>query len=87
MSFRLAPHVSVDAVRDAVGVDLRLDGNRAEFSSADPQRDLYLLLGWADDQQIALDDLTVQRSSLEDLFLSIRGDDHATDAVSHGVPR
>lgn len=71
ISFHLPLAVSADAVGGAVDVEVRLDGHRAEFSSVDPQRDLHLLLGWADDQQVALADLTVRRSSLEDLFLSI----------------
>ena len=89
VSFRLAPEVALDTVGDAVGVELRLDGNRAEFSTADPQRDLHRLLGWADDQQVALDGLTMHRSSLEDLFLSIGGRDDTSGAVAldTGAPR
>ncbi len=86
ISFRLSAGLDHDAV--ALGAvmeaDVRLDGHRAEFSSAHPQRDLHLLLGWADDHRIALHDLAVRRSSLEDLFLRIRSDGPSIDA---GVPR
>lgn len=88
ISFRLPTDAddNAEAIRAAIGAGVRLDGRLAEFSSAHPQRDLHLLLSWADDHRIALDDLAVRRSSLEDLFLRIRGDNHATDADA-GVPR
>src|SRR6056297_1336982 len=43
VSFRLPAAVAVDSLSAAVGVEARLDGPRAEFASADPQRDLQLL--------------------------------------------
>jgi ABC-2 type transport system ATP-binding protein len=86
ISFRLSAGLDHDAVAlsAVMEADVRLDGHRAEFSSAHPQRDLQLLLGWADDHRIALHDLAVRRSSLEDLFLRIRSDGASIDA---GVPR
>ncbi len=86
ISFRLSAGLDHDAVAlsAVMEADVRLDGHRAEFSSAHPQRDLHLLLGWADDHRIALHDLAVRRSSLEDLFLRIRSDGPSIDA---GVPR
>jgi len=80
ISFRVPAAAGTDALGAAVDVEVRLDGPRAEFSSVDPQRDLHRILGWADDQQIALDDLTVRRSSLEDLFLSIGAPDDGIGA-------
>ena len=71
VSFRLPPGVARDALVAAVGIDLRLDGLRAEFASTDPQRDLHRLLGWAEDRRLVLDGLVVRRSSLEELFLSV----------------
>jgi ABC-2 type transport system ATP-binding protein len=73
----------------ATSISFRLptDDEHTTFSSADPQRDLHRLLGWADEHQIVLDDLTVQRSSLEDLFLSIggRSADAAADTSDQGA--
>lgn len=71
ISFRLPVAVPAEVLGAAVGVEARVDGPRAEFASIDPQRDLYLLLGWADERCIVLEDLAVRRSSLEDLFLSV----------------
>jgi ABC-2 type transport system ATP-binding protein len=88
ISFLLPAAIPADSMAAAVGAELRLDGTRAEFASADPQRDLYLLLGWADDHRVALDDLAVRRSSLEDLFLSVGAHDAATAAdLENGVRR
>ena len=84
ISFRPATDTDTDiehhvvALAGAIDAEVRVDGRNAAFSSADPQRDLHRLLAWADDHRIALDDLTVQRSSLEDLFLSIGGSDDDT---------
>lgn len=84
ISFRLPDDVDIErhvvAMDAAIDAEPRVDGTHAAFSSATPQRDLHRLLGWADDHGIKLDDLTVQRSSLEDLFLSIGGSD--TDAAT-----
>jgi len=78
ISFRLSADARAvhdfDSLSAAMEVGVRLDGHRAEFSSAHPQRDLHLLLGWADDHRIALHDLAVRRSSLDDVFLRIRSD-------------
>lgn len=62
----------------SIDASVRVDGHLAEFSTARPQRDLHLLLGWAHEQAVTLNDLEVRRSSLEDLFLRIRSDDLAT---------
>ena len=82
ISFRLPADTDIEhhvvAMAGVFGAEMHVDGRHAALSSAHPQRDLRRLLGWADDQRIALDDLTVQRSSLEDLFLSIGGSDVST---------
>ena len=49
----------------------QLSGNTATIASADPQRDLYALLGWAHERDVQLDDLEVRKPSLEDVFLDL----------------
>jgi len=75
VSFRLPPDVDTDAEFSVGGVaidtEMHPDGVFAEFASNKPQRDLHLLLNWADENRVAISDLSVQRSSLESLFLSI----------------
>ncbi len=85
ISFRLSAGLDAAVGLSAViEPEVRLDGHWAELSSSHPQRDLQLLLGWADDHRIALHELAVRRSSLEDLFLRIRSDGPSIDA---GAPR
>ena len=82
ISFRLPADTGLAdhalALLGSVEIGVRVDGHLAEFSTAQPQRDLRLLLGWAHEQAVTLNDLEVRRSSLEDLFLRIRSDDLAT---------
>ena len=86
ISFRLPVAVAADsmvaAVRVAVGVEMRVDGPQAEFASIDPQRDLFRLLGWADERGVALENLALRRNSLEDLFLSVSAEGADTGAVT-----
>ncbi len=51
-----------------------LDG-RVEFHSEDPTADLHVITGWALEQGITLDDLSVTRPSLEDVYLDLTGAD------------
>ncbi len=93
ISFRLGAHDAGHAGEDGavtmmagvIDAAVRFDGTNAVFSSVDPQRDLHRLLGWADDHRIVLDDLTVQHSSLEDLFLSIGTSDVGTTSNREGA--
>ncbi|MDA3007990.1 MAG: ABC transporter ATP-binding protein, partial [Actinomycetota bacterium] len=86
ISFRLPVAVPADsmvaAVGVAVGVEMRVDGPQAEFASIDPQRDLFRLLGWADERGVALENLALRRNSLEDLFLSVSAEGADTGAVT-----
>ncbi|MDA2946034.1 MAG: ABC transporter ATP-binding protein [Actinomycetota bacterium] len=81
ISFRLPVDVPAESMGAAIGVEFHADGFRVEFSSVDPQRDLFRLLGWAEERRVLLDDLAVRRSSLDDLFLSVSAEDAATGAA------
>jgi len=63
--------VPAETIGEHLGVAVRFDGDRTEFASANPQHDLHRLLLWAEAHRVGLERLAVQRSSLEDLFLSI----------------
>ena len=63
-----------DRVSGAIGRDAMISGNQATIASTDPQRDLYRLLSWAENEGIALPDLEVRRPSLEDVFLEVTSD-------------
>jgi ABC-2 type transport system ATP-binding protein len=63
-----------DRVSAAIGETAIVTGNEATIASTDPQRDLYLLLHWAESEGITLPDLEVRRPSLEDVFLEVTSD-------------
>jgi ABC-2 type transport system ATP-binding protein len=69
--FRLPDGAGADEIGTAVGRKPELAGNVATIASAEPQRDLYALLGWASQRSIELHDLEVRRPSLEDVFLEL----------------
>ncbi|MGB9373772.1 MAG: ABC transporter ATP-binding protein [Jiangellales bacterium] len=87
ISFDLPAHVTVEAVRAAVGVQARRDGPRVELSSPDPQRDLFHLTAWAQRDGVSLGHLTVRRSSLEDVFLSLGAEPSVPAHAASGTPR
>jgi ABC-2 type transport system ATP-binding protein len=63
-----------DRATAAIGRQGVISGNQATIASTDPQRDLYRLLKWAEDEGITLPDLEVRRPSLEDVFLEVTSD-------------
>jgi ABC-2 type transport system ATP-binding protein len=71
--FRLGDGVDRAAIAAALGREPEISGSLATIETTDPQRDLYGLLGWAQDQGVHLADLEVRRPSLEDVFLEVTG--------------
>jgi ABC-2 type transport system ATP-binding protein len=53
----------------------RVEGRRVEVESRQPTQDLHELTTWALAQGVELDDLTVTRASLEEVFLELAGAD------------
>ncbi|HZI45219.1 MAG TPA: ABC transporter ATP-binding protein [Ilumatobacter sp.] len=47
------------------------NGQRVEFTSADPTRDVHAVAGWAIEHGARLDSLSVTRPTLEDVFLGL----------------
>jgi ABC-2 type transport system ATP-binding protein len=47
------------------------NGQRVEFTSADPTRDVHAVTGWAIAREVRLDGLSVSRPTLEDVFLGL----------------
>ena len=88
ISFRVPDSVPTAAIGQHLDGVVRVDGDRVEMATANPQRDLQRLLRWAEEHRIGLEHLSVQRSSLEDLFLSIGPDGRTVTAGSTaGAPR
>jgi ABC-2 type transport system ATP-binding protein len=60
-----------DRVAGVLGSRPTVTGHETTIASTDPQRDLYRLLEWAQEEGIELPDLEVRRPSLEDVFLEV----------------
>ncbi|MGH2723125.1 MAG: ABC transporter ATP-binding protein [Actinomycetota bacterium] len=54
-------------------------GGAYVVATEDPTRDLHTLTGWALDLGVRLDDLEVERPSLEDVYLEITGGEEGTE--------
>ena len=67
--FRLPEgHVPPDRV---LGDRAQIDGDRVEIATASPTATLHTITSWALDAGVELDDLAVDRPSLEDVYLSL----------------
>jgi len=56
---------------------------RVEFTTTNPTRHVHAVTRWALDRGIELEELSVVRPSLEDVFLGLAGDDSETDTDSN----
>jgi ABC-2 type transport system ATP-binding protein len=70
--FILPPDSSAD---DLPVPGARVDGSRVEIEVAAPTHALYQLTGWAVQRGLELEQLEVDRPSLEDVYLELTGDD------------
>ncbi|MGH9270620.1 MAG: ABC transporter ATP-binding protein [Ilumatobacteraceae bacterium] len=71
VGFAVPPGVSMDDVRSAVPADAAMVGDRFEFTTSSPTAAVHELTGWALRRGVELVGLTVERPSLEDVFLSL----------------
>jgi ABC-2 type transport system ATP-binding protein len=58
-------------MQSELGTPLEATGNSVSCRTAEPQRALYRLVGWAEREGIALEGIEVQRPTLEDVFLEL----------------
>jgi ABC-2 type transport system ATP-binding protein len=73
ISFRLPPGIGADDVKSGAEVDLSATGAVLTITADHPQKELYRLTRWAEEQGVELGELTVQRPTLEDVFLELTG--------------
>jgi ABC-2 type transport system ATP-binding protein len=71
IGFTLNGGLSVEEIRGRASAPVQVSGNRVEIETEQPQRDLYALLGLAEERGLALDELEVRRPNLEDIFLEL----------------
>jgi ABC-2 type transport system ATP-binding protein len=69
IAFRLGP--GAPGLPENLRPLARLDGHFVQFSPDDPVRVLHELTGWAIQNNVDLDGLSVSRSSLEDVYLEL----------------
>jgi hypothetical protein len=65
--------MDAQAVGGEAGAPVEVVGNQATIDTEHPQRVLYRLLRWAEANGVELEDLTVSRPSLEEVFLTLTG--------------
>jgi ABC-2 type transport system ATP-binding protein len=71
--FRLPEGADAEAMGGEAGAPVEIAGNQATIETEHPQRVLYRLLRWAESRGVELEDLTVSRPSLEEVFLQLTG--------------
>lgn len=74
ISFRLPQGTTADELASVVQTQITTSGVLASLTSDRPQRELYRLTRWAEEQGAELGELTVQRPTLEDVFLELTGE-------------
>ena len=58
-------------IADVLPAGATRNGQRVEFTSTDPTRDVHAVTGWAIARGVRLDGLSVSRPTLEDVFLGL----------------
>ena len=71
VGFELPPGVALVDLAGVVPAGAATVGDRVEFMTTTPTADVNLLTGWALGRGVELAGLTVERPSLEDVFLSL----------------
>ena len=72
----------LDGITRVLPANATRNGQRIEFTTADPTRDVHAITGWAIERGVPLDGLSVSRPTLEDVFLGLAdaGMDGDTDS-------
>jgi ABC-2 type transport system ATP-binding protein len=69
--FRLPAGVTADQLDKVVHEELASSGSEVSFRTEDVQKALFHLTGWAERHHVQLQDIQVQRPTLEDIFLQL----------------
>src|SRR5262249_37933356 len=70
VSFTVAG-ADLNEMTGALPANATRNGQRVEFTSIDPTRDVPAVTGWAMERGVRLDALSVSRPTLEDVFLGL----------------
>jgi len=83
ITFRLPPDVV--AQLPGLGAPLRTQGEDWQLRTPDPTAALERLLGWARSRGVTVAGLTVQRPSLEDVYLQLIEESRATSGATEDL--
>lgn len=70
----VAPSDATTTFADVLGSGIRVSGRLVEVTLDHPTRAVHALTGWAIDSGVELESLSVQRASLEDVYLQLAAD-------------
>ncbi len=73
ISFAAPVGISSTTLEEVIGHGLCLEAGMARFSSDEPQRELTILLEWANRTGLELGDLQVRQPTLDDVFVQLAG--------------
>jgi ABC-2 type transport system ATP-binding protein len=79
--FRLPAGVTVDQLKPVVHEELSASGTEVSFRTETAQQALYRLTGWAERHHVQLQDIEVQRPTLEDIFLQLTAEPVSEEAA------
>jgi ABC-2 type transport system ATP-binding protein len=71
ISFRFPAAVDRAEVERLLGAEIELEEGLATIRTANPQRSLLSLTGWAEERGVVLEELQAIRPTLEDMFLEL----------------
>jgi ABC-2 type transport system ATP-binding protein len=73
VTFAASEAIAPDDLSTALGAPVNIEGSLVRFKTDRVQRDLTVLLGWAERQNVELADLQVIRPTLDDVFVQLAG--------------
>jgi hypothetical protein len=71
LSFLFRAGVDPAEVERLLGAEIELEEGLATIRTANPQRSLLSLTGWAEERGVVLEELQAIRPTLEDMFLEL----------------
>jgi ABC-2 type transport system ATP-binding protein len=73
ISFAVSEGIAPEHLSAALEASVEIKGSLVRFKTEHVQRDLTLLLGWAERENVELTDLQVVRPTLDDVFVQLAG--------------